>query len=104
MIRLRGVRVDPGDQLMSVRLLKIPGNYCLSPPRPTWHNGTLAHLIGRECISLTSQRVTQPVEQAKHRMSITIGPLHSVSYEQARVQEKRLTCSGLDSPPRLDCP
>ena len=20
------------------------------PPRPTWHNGTLAHLIGRECI------------------------------------------------------
>src|SRR5512135_1763959 len=29
MIRLRGVRVDPGDHLMYVRLLKIPGNYCL---------------------------------------------------------------------------
>jgi hypothetical protein len=29
MIRLRGVRVDPGDRLMSVRLLKIPGNYCI---------------------------------------------------------------------------
>src|SRR5512135_3718172 len=31
MIRLRGVRVDPGDHLMYVRLLKIPGNYCLLP-------------------------------------------------------------------------
>src|SRR5512135_2876719 len=30
MIRLRGVRVDPGDQLMSVRLLKIPGNYWIA--------------------------------------------------------------------------
>src|SRR5512135_2637037 len=29
MIRLRGVRVDHCNQLMSVRLLKIPGNYCL---------------------------------------------------------------------------
>src|SRR5512135_30877 len=34
MIRLRGVRVDHCDHLMLVRLLKIPGNYCLKTEEP----------------------------------------------------------------------